>query len=169
MRSAAKACSAAARSLERACANGNERQAREDMALASLCGGLALANARLGAVHGIAGPSAGPSMRPTVRSAAGCCRMSRPANIAALRERSPGSPALGRFQEAARIFTGNPEAGAEDGAAWLRELCGRLGVPSLSAYGFSEEHGLDLIVQSMRSKQHARQPIDLTRPSCMRS
>jgi len=152
----------AARSLERACANGNARQAREDMALASLCGGLALANARLGAVHGIAGPFGGAFHAP---HGAVCGRLLpyvAAANIAALRERSPSSSALGRFQEAARIFTGHPEAGAEDGAAWLRELCGRLGVPSLSAYGFSEEHGPDLIAKSMRASSMRGNPIDLT-------
>ncbi|HSA02750.1 MAG TPA: iron-containing alcohol dehydrogenase, partial [Candidatus Paceibacterota bacterium] len=45
-----------ARSLRAACENGHNLEAREDMALASLLGGLALANAGLGAVHGFAGP-----------------------------------------------------------------------------------------------------------------
>ena len=45
----------AARSLQRACEHGDDPMAREDMALASLLGGLALANAKLGAVHGFAG------------------------------------------------------------------------------------------------------------------
>ncbi len=49
------------RSLERAFANGEDRQAREDMALASLCGG-----------------SAAPTMPRTARCAGGCCRSSRP-------------------------------------------------------------------------------------------
>ncbi|NQU43994.1 iron-containing alcohol dehydrogenase, partial [bacterium] len=48
----------AARSLRRACERG-DAAAREDMALASLFGGLALANAKLGAVHGFAGPVGG--------------------------------------------------------------------------------------------------------------
>jgi alcohol dehydrogenase class IV len=34
---------------------GEDRQARDDLAWVSLCGGLALANAGLGAVHGLAG------------------------------------------------------------------------------------------------------------------
>jgi len=46
----------AGRSLGRAFADGNDAPAREDMALASLFSGLALANAKLGAVHGFAGP-----------------------------------------------------------------------------------------------------------------
>ena len=43
----------AGRSLRQACENGSDSNAREDMALASLFSGLALANAKLGAVHGL--------------------------------------------------------------------------------------------------------------------
>lgn len=142
--------------------NGNDRRAREDMSLASLCGGLALANARLGAVHALAGPFGGAFHAP---HGAVCGRLLpyvAAVNIAALRERCPGSSALGRFQAAARIFTGRPEAGAEDGAVWLGELCGRLGVPSLSAYGFSEQHGPELIASSLRASSMRGNPIDLT-------
>ena len=132
------------------------------MSLASLCGGLALANARLGAVHGIAGPFGGAFHAPHGAVCGRLLPFAAAVNIAALRERNPGSPALERFQEAAAIFTGDPGAGAEDGAAWLGELCGRLGVPPLSAYGFSEEHGPDLIAKSMRSSSMRGNPIDLT-------
>ena len=45
----------AARSLRRAYEDGADVDARTDMSLASLFGGLALANAKLGAVHGFAG------------------------------------------------------------------------------------------------------------------
>jgi alcohol dehydrogenase class IV len=150
-------------SLERACANGNDRQAREDMSLASLCGGLALANARLGAVHGIAGPFGGAFRAPHGAVCGRLLPLVAAANIAALRERRSGSPALGRFQEAARILTGDSGVDAEDGAAWLGELCGRLGVPSLSTYGFSETtDGPDLIAKSLRSSSMRGNPIDLT-------
>ena len=49
----------AARSLRRAYENGGDKEARQGMSLASLFGGLALANAALGAVHGFAGPLGG--------------------------------------------------------------------------------------------------------------
>ncbi|MGS4946513.1 iron-containing alcohol dehydrogenase [Meridianimarinicoccus sp. RP-17] len=43
---------------------GEDPRARDDMAWVSLCGGLALANAGLGAVHGLAGPVGGVSNAP---------------------------------------------------------------------------------------------------------
>ena len=47
------------RSLRRAYERGSDKKAREDMCVASLFGGMALANAGLGAVHGLAGPLGG--------------------------------------------------------------------------------------------------------------
>jgi alcohol dehydrogenase class IV len=154
----------AARALIRAFENGNDPHAREDMCLASLCGGLALANAKLGAVHGIAGPFGGTLRAPHGAVCGRLLPFVAEVTIAALRERDPASPAIGRFQEAARIFTDNPEATAEDGAAWLRALCDRLEVPGLSTYGFSSAHSPDLVAKSMRSSSMRGHPVDLTAP-----
>ncbi len=49
----------AAQSLRRVFLDGQDQLARKNMALVSLFGGLALANAKLGAVHGFAGPIGG--------------------------------------------------------------------------------------------------------------
>jgi len=152
----------AARSLFRAFTDGSDRQAREEMSLASLCGGLALANARLGAVHGIAGPFGGRFKAPHGAVCGRLLPFVAAANIKALRERDPGATALERFLEAARIFTGDSGAAAEDGAAWLQGLCDRLRVPKLSIYGFAGEHAPELIAASMRSSSMKGNPIDLT-------
>ena len=61
----------AARSLRVAFSKGQDQDAREDMAVASLFGGLALANAGLGAVHGFAGPIGGRFFRATRRDLRG--------------------------------------------------------------------------------------------------
>jgi alcohol dehydrogenase class IV len=128
----------AAGALRRAFRDGNDKEARHDMAVASLCGGLALANAKLGAVHGFAAPLGG--MFPVPHGMA-CARL-LPAvaqmNVRALRARQPNAPALARYDEVARIVTGNPAARAEDGATWLRALVDELDVPRLATYGMRD-------------------------------
>ena len=152
----------AARSLLPAFRNGDDPAAREDMCLASLFGGLALANAKLGAVHGIAGPFGGAFKAPHGAVCGRLLPFVAAANLAAVRRRASGSPAVARFEEVARILTANSSAGADEGVAWLQSLCGRLGVPRLSAYGFSLAHSQDLIAKIIRSSSMRGNPIDLT-------
>lgn len=71
------------------------------MALCSLFGGIALANAKLGAVHGVAGVVGGMVDAP---HGAVCAALLAPvveANLQALREREPCSPGLRRYAEVA--------------------------------------------------------------------
>jgi alcohol dehydrogenase class IV len=123
------------RSLRRAFDDGADLEARTDMALASLLGGLALANARLGAVHGLAAPLGGRFGAP---HGALCARLLAPvwrANLAALRQRQPASPALERYAEAARLLTDDPRASADDGAAFAEGLTRDLRIPNLRSFG----------------------------------
>ncbi len=125
----------AARSLRRAYERGDDVAAREDMAVVSLFSGLALANARLGAVHGFAGPLGGTFEAP---HGAICGRLLphvMAVNVQALQERAPGSEALHRYDEVAQILIGSPKASARDGVAWIQALCEALRVPPLSSYG----------------------------------
>src|SRR6202790_3339660 len=111
-----------ARSLPRAYNEGQDLQAREDMALASLFGGLSLANAGLGAVHGFAAPIGGMFHAPHGAVCAALLPAGMRANIAALRDREPQNRALERYREVARILTDRPDATPEDGAEWVRNL-----------------------------------------------
>ena len=128
----------AAPSLRRAFDDGSDQQARQDMAVASLCGGLALANAKLGAVHGFASPLGG--MFPIPHGVA-CARLLAPvarANVRALRARASSSVALDRYDEVARVVTGASSARAEEAVEWLENLVNELRVPSLGTYGVRE-------------------------------
>lgn len=152
----------AAGALRRAFRDGGDVDARRDMAVASLCGGLALANAKLGAVHGFAAPLGG--MFPVPHGVA-CARLLPPVvevNVRALRARAPASSALGRYDEAARILTGNANARAEDGVAWLRELGDELGIPALSAYGVAEADVPGVVEKARRASSMQGNPIALT-------
>lgn len=125
----------AARALPRAFADGADRAARSDMSLASLFGGLALANAGLGAVHGFAGPLGGMFDAPHGALCAALLAPVTAVNLSALGVRAPDSPALSRYREVARIVTSHPAATAHDLVAWLQDLAGQLAIPGLGHYG----------------------------------
>jgi alcohol dehydrogenase class IV len=152
----------AARSLRRAYQDGNDIDAREDMALTALFGGLALANAKLGAVHGFAAPIGGMFDAP---HGAVCAALLAPvmhANIAALRSQIPWHPALERYAEIARLLTGNAEAKAEDGADWVRILTRDLGIPGLANYGIKPEAFAEIAEKAAQASSMKGNPIELT-------
>jgi alcohol dehydrogenase class IV len=151
-----------ARSLERACTRPHDTAAREDMALASLLGGLSLANAGLGAVHGFAGPVGGSLNAP---HGAVCAALLAPvveANIQALRLRSPSSPVLARFRYIARLLTGKEDSLPDASASWVREITGRLELPRLRDLGVRHEHFPSLIDKAIVSSSMKANPIRLT-------
>jgi alcohol dehydrogenase class IV len=156
-----------ARSLSRAYHHGYDVAARRDMALASLCGGLALANAKLGAVHGFAGPIGGMFDAPHGAVCARLLPLVMAANVRALEERNPGSPALARYAEVAKIVTGNPDAGVADGVVWVQELCDDLAVPGFASYGMTEDDLADVVAKAMPSSSMKGNPIVLTEGELM--
>jgi alcohol dehydrogenase class IV len=151
----------AAPALRRAVADGGDAAARRHMAFASLCGGLALANAGLGAVHGFAGPFGGMYDAP---HGAVCAALLAPvfaANVAALQARQPGSPALARYAELARLLTGDPLAAIEEGAAFLAALCAQLAIPPLGQYGFTPAAAPALIAKAQAASSMKANPLAL--------
>ena len=154
--------SRAARSLARAYADGSDVLAREDMAMASLFSGMALANAKLGAVHGFAAPLGGAFHAPHGAVCAALLPHVMDVNLQALRERMPQSPALQAYKEAAVIFTGEPGSEAEDGAGWVRALCLELNIPRLAALGVTEDDFSDLAGKAAKASSMKGNPIELT-------
>jgi len=151
----------AAQSLERAYQNGADKEARRGMSLASLLGGLALANAALGAVHGFAGPLGGMLHAPHGALCARLLPFVMEANIKALETRQPKHPALGRYVEIAKILTGEKEATAREGVRWTRELVNTLKIPGLSKYGMSEKDFPEAVEKTMKANSFKGNPIAL--------
>lgn len=152
----------AARSLRRAWAHGDDVEARTEMCAASLLGGLALANAALGAVHGLAGPIGG--MFPAPHGAV-CARLLpevMAVNVQALRERAPQSPALRRYLEVAQIVTGVDDATIEDGIVWLRTLAAELGIRGLRCHGVEVADLQELVTRGQRASSMKGNPIALS-------
>jgi alcohol dehydrogenase class IV len=152
----------AAVGLRRAYADGSDAEARTRMAVCSLLGGMALANAKLGAVHGFAGVIGGIADVPHGVACAALLAPVVEANVRSLRERQPGSPALGRYQEAARLLSGSPDASIEDGVAWIRETVVLLDVPRLSAFGLRPDHADEVVAKAARASSMQGNPIVLT-------
>jgi alcohol dehydrogenase class IV len=152
----------AARSLRAAFLDGKNAAAREDMCVASLFGGLALANAGLGAVHGLAGPIGGMYPAPHGAICAALLAQVMQANLAALRSRQPASPALARYEAVARFLTGNPAAQCEDGVEWVRRLVAEMKVPGLSAYGIAEKGFAEIVERVAKASSMKANPIELT-------
>ncbi len=152
--------------LRRAYHDGADREARRDMALASLFGGLALANAGLGIVHGFAAPLGGSSKAPHGALCAALLPHGMAANVAALRARAPQHPALGpvldRYATVARLLTGRNEASAEDGIEWVHALCAELNVPALRAWGIAEADLPGVVEKAAHSSSLQANPLPLT-------
>jgi alcohol dehydrogenase class IV len=152
----------AARSLRAAFENGRDAAARQDMAVASLFGGLVLANAGLGAVHGLAGVIGGSFAAPHGAVCAILLPDVMETNLRALAEREASSPALRRFEEVARLITSNGAATAADGIAWVRQLVRDLRIPGLADYGIGSQDVADIVDKSMRASSMKANPIALT-------
>jgi alcohol dehydrogenase class IV len=151
-----------ARSLSRAFRDGADLAAREDMALCSLFGGLALANAKLGAVHGFAAPIGGKFESPHGAVCARLLPLVMEANVAALRQRDARSPILPRFERVARVLTGNEAASIADGVAFVRELAAELGVPGLATYGMTSAHVAEVVAQASAASSMKGNPVVLS-------
>ena len=152
----------AARSIRRAYEDGSNPAAREDMSLASLFGGLALANAKLGAVHGFAGPLGGMFSAPHGAICARLLPYVMEANVQALQARAPSSPALARYDEIAQILTGMATARATDGIAWVQDLCAALKVPPLAEFGLKEADIPTVVAKSEKASSMKGNPMTLT-------
>lgn len=152
----------AARSLFRAYVDGQDAEARRDMALASLFGGMALANAKLGAVHGFAGPIGGMFPIPHGAICAYLLPIVMDFNVRALQARLPESGAKQRYDEIAQWVTGSLTAKAEDGVRWVKELTRKLNIPSLTEFGVTRQSIPMLVKMAAKSSSMKGNPVPLT-------
>ena len=148
--------------LPRACERGDDLQAREGMALASLLSGMALANAGLGAVHGLAAPLGGITAAPHGMLCACMLPYVMEANVLALRRSDPNHPVLDRYGEAARLITGHADATCDNAAAWVRRLSSQYGTPSLAGLGLQPLQIPDLVLKAQGASSMRGNPIELS-------
>ncbi|KPK82962.1 MAG: alcohol dehydrogenase, partial [Bacteroides sp. SM23_62_1] len=148
-------------SLQLAWSDGTNAGARENMSMASLLGGMALANGKLGAVHGLAGPLGGMY---TISHGTVCATL-LPAvmetNIRLLGEQGLHDR-LERYNEVARILTGNHSSSAPGGAEWIRELVTLMKIPPLSVSGIRETDFPEIVSRSQSASSMKGNPVALT-------
>jgi alcohol dehydrogenase class IV len=153
----------AAQSLQRAYELGNVPDARHDMAIASLFGGLALANSGLGAVHGFAAPIGGMFSAPHGAVCAALLPYVMEINIRALEGRGKRGDSLVRYAKVAAIVTGSEKATPSDGIAWIRNLCHALKIPRLQTFGITEGDVPLLVDQAAKASSMKANPVVLTK------
>ncbi|MBN1128857.1 MAG: iron-containing alcohol dehydrogenase [Chitinispirillaceae bacterium] len=150
--------------LARAFENGaDDTEARAGMAWAALVSGIALANAGLGVVHGMASPLGAffpvphgvicgtlllPSIRITIRE---------------LERSIPTHPALKKYSAAGRLLSPGAKSSTAAGCAALisslESLVERLQIPRLSAFGIAE-NDVAGIVEAAGNRNH---PVQLSK------
>jgi alcohol dehydrogenase class IV len=148
---------AAGRSLVATYKDGVDLAARTDMSLCSLLGGLSLANAKLGAVHGFAGVIGGMTDAP---HGAICAALLGPvceANLAHADDRLEA-----RFAHIAACLTGAPEAEPEDALHWIEHTRALLEIPPLSAYGLSDLDTDRVVAGAARASSMQGNPVTLS-------
>lgn len=152
----------AAKYLLPAYRDGGNSAAREQMAWVSLLGGLSLANAKLGAVHGFAGPLGGMFHAPHGAICAALKAAVMRVNIEVLKKRDAQHFAIDRYKEIAVWMTGNQKATLEDGIKWVDDLRKELKIPSLSAFGI-QKSDFEMIIEKARASSSMKgNPILLT-------
>nr|WP_265500384.1 iron-containing alcohol dehydrogenase [Paracoccus beibuensis] len=113
-------------------------KARDDMAWVSLCGGLALANSGLGAVHGLAGPLGGMTGAPH----GAICGALLPHVLVANRRAVTDDALAARLNEVGAWIgqaLGQRDASVEEAARLLVQWSRQQGLPTLSALGIDAE------------------------------
>ena len=163
---AIKGISLAARALPRVFHDGNDSEARENMAMAALLSGITLTNAGLGAVHGFAAPLGASFPVPHGAVCAVLLPYVMAANVAALQAESPDHSALKRYAEIGRALV--VEAGMGDRAAIeagvgrVRELVRELSIPPLSEFGVGAVDVPRLVSLARKSSSMRYNPVVLS-------
>jgi alcohol dehydrogenase class IV len=150
-------------SLETVFRDGQNLDARSDMALASLFSGMALANGGLGAVHGIAGPLGGMIPGPHGVLCGRLLPHVFQANARLLESDPGGQEIIGRFRTVSRLLTGETEATVEDGVDWLFALTAAFDLPGISHFGLTPADLPDVADHALNASSMRGNPVHLDR------
>lgn len=152
----------AGKSLPRVIENGGDEEARTNMSWVSLMGGLSLANAKLGAVHGFAGPIGGMFDAPHGAVCAALMPAVMRVNSELLKDRVENENISNRYLEVAQWVTGRENASIEEGVRWFENLNAKLEIKSLRSFGIERENFAQIVEKAGHSSSMKGNPVDLT-------
>ena len=157
-----------AKSLRRCLEQPEDINARTDMALCAMYGGMALANAKLGAVHGFSGTLGGLLHAPHGAICAAllphCVKMNVKLLDTRVMDENPQSAKEGlrRYEEVANACLGKDDATVAELVKWIEDLVSFCGVPKLSTFGMKDEDVSESVSKSMQSSSMKGNPVALT-------
>lgn len=141
----------------------DDHAARATMALVSLWGGIALTNAKLGAVHGFAGVLGGMYDAPHGALCAALLPHVTHVNVRALQEREPNNAAIRRYTSAVNYLSGYKVSDPAQTSEILRELTRSLSIQPLRVYGIQSKDFPEIVEKSAKSSSMKGNPIVLTK------
>jgi alcohol dehydrogenase class IV len=141
--------------------DGSDIYARENMSWVSLMGGLSLANAKLGAVHGFAGPIGGMFHIPHGAICAALLPAVMKVNIENLQKKDSEGITLKRYREISSWVTGDMNAEPSAGTQYFEDLCENLEIPRLNEMGISKKDFPQIVDKSKNSSSMKGNPIQL--------
>ena len=145
----------AASGLRRAFAEPGDIEARSDVSLCALLSGLALANGKLGAAHGLAGPLGGYTGAAHGAITAAVMVAVSEHNLA-----HAGAVASARYAEVGELLTGRRDAQAF--LDWWGETAAQLGVPGLAVLGLDTD-GIEPVAEAAAKASSTKgNPVQMT-------
>ncbi len=141
--------------------DGSNLSARENMCWVSLFGGIALANAGLGAVHGFAGVIGGGYEIPHGVICARLLPTIFEVNFNALSTRQSKNPILEKFVKISRFLTQTEKGNISDCVRWLEELCEDIKIPKLHEFGLNKKAFPGIVEKAQLSSSMKGNPIEL--------
>ena len=135
---------------------------REEMAFVSLIGGMALANAKLGAVHGFAGPIGGMFDIPHGLVCAillpNCLKVNGEAVLSRGSDKDKE-----KYKRVSQLLTGNRSSNINDAVKLIEDFNSRSGIPGLSEYGVTVKDIERIVSASENSSSMKGNTLKLTR------
>ncbi len=140
---------------------GENPEARDQMAWVSLCGGLALANSGLGAVHGLAGVIGGMTGAAHGAICGGLLGPVLAANRAAAAGQARAGQARARLDEVCRVLAGVLGCAGEEAPHALQNWARKAGLPDLVAQGVRPDQHRDIVTAALGASSMKGNPVVL--------